>query len=122
MIGQNGGDGSHYPAEEGVMRAYKLLTKRKDGTLGPLFINRTQRVLVGEWLDAENHPTKGFKERMGWHCTSKPVAPHLSNKGRVWCEVEIQDFTKIERPEHQGGLWYLANKMKIIKELNEDSK
>jgi len=99
------------------MTAYKLLRKRKDGTLGPLFINCRQRIPVGEWLPAEAHRRKGYKFRPGWHCMAKPRAPHLTDKGRVWCEVEISDFTEFTRPESQGGLWYLAQKMRVTKEL-----
>lgn len=97
------------------MKAYKLLRQRKDGTLGPLFINARQRIPVGEWLQAESHPTKGFAVRPGWHCTAKPVAPHLSKNGRVWCEVEVRDYTNFTRPENQGGLWFLANQMRVIR-------
>jgi len=95
------------------MIAYKLLRVRKDGTLGPLFINAKARIPVGEWLEAEEHPTKGYAFRPGWHCCRRPVAPHLSEKGRVWAEVEIEDITEMHRPEHQGGLWYLGGKMKV---------
>ena len=102
------------------MKAYKLLKQRRDGSLGPLFINAKQRVPVGEWLEAECHPTKGFAIRPGWHCTPKPVAPHLAKtpKGRpprVWCEVEIESITPFMRPKAQGGLWYLAKRMRIIR-------
>lgn len=99
------------------MKAYKLLRKRKNGSLGPLFINKQQVIPVGEWLKAENHPTKGYAVRPGWHCTVKKSAPHLSERNRVWCQVEVEDFTKFIRPESQGGEWVLANKMKIIKEM-----
>ena len=96
------------------MIAYKLVRQMKDGTLAPLFINRTQRMPLNQWLPAEDHKTKGYAHRPGWHCTNSPEAPHLSNKGRVWCKVEIEDFTTLNRPAHQGGTWYLANEMKIL--------
>lgn len=99
------------------MKAFKLIKKRKDGTLGPLFINARQRIPIGEWLPAEAHRRKGYKFRPGWHCTAKPEAPHLSDKGRVWCAVEIEDFEEVQRPESQGGLWYLAQNMRVIREL-----
>jgi len=102
------------------MIAYKLVRKMKDGSLAPLFINKTSRTPIGVWLDAECHPTKGFAVREGWHCTLKPEAPHLSTKGRVWVEVEIDDFEYFERPEKQGGMWALAKRMKIIKELSNE--
>ncbi len=89
----------------------------KDGSLSPLFINKKSRIPIGEWLEAENHPTKGFKERKGWHCTLEPKAPHLSEKGRVWVEVEVHRFYLYNRPKSQGGTWVLADRMRIIKEL-----
>lgn len=96
------------------MLAYKLLRKRKNGTLGPLFINRRQVISIGEWLQSENHPTKGFAVRPGWHTTSKPEAPHLSMRGRVWMKVKIADYEKIVRPQSQGGIWWLAKQMKVL--------
>lgn len=99
------------------MIAYKLIKKRKDGSLGPLFINRKQVLPIGEWLAAENHPTKGYAERPGWHCCSKPEAPHLSMKGRQWLRVEIKDFYEFKRPKIQGGTWLIAKQMKIIEEV-----
>lgn len=99
------------------MIAYKLLRVRNNGTLGPLFINKTQVVPVGKWLQAECHPTKGYAVRPGWHCTAKPEAPHLSKKGRVWCEVELKDVVSFTRPVTQGGQWFLAEKMKVTKVL-----
>lgn len=101
------------------MIAYKLLHYRKDGTLGPLFINAKQRIPVGEWLKAEAHRKKGYAFRPGWHCTLKPSAPHLKQgKDRVWCKVEIDDVTFHNRPAAQGGCWALANSMKVLEVLN----
>ena len=98
-----------------IMIAYKLLRKRKNGTLGPLFINRRQVIPIGGWLQAESHPTKGYAVRPGWHTTSKPEAPHLSMRDRVWMKVEIDDYKKIVRPKSQGGVWWLANQMKVLR-------
>ncbi len=69
---------------------------------------------MNEWLAAENHPTKGFKERPGWHVMAEPHAPHLSPKGRQWYMVEVACFNTIKRPQRQGGLWFLADFMKIL--------
>lgn len=99
------------------MKAYKLVRKMKDGKLSPLFINKRSRLPVNVWMDAEAHPTKGFAFRKGWHCTLNPVAPHLSPKGRVWVEVEVEDIELYNRPKSQGGTWVLAQRMKIIKEI-----
>jgi len=94
--------------------AYKLFRVRKDGSLGPLFINARQRIPLGEWLDAEDHPTKGFAHRPGWHATAAPVAPHLSEKGRRWFKVLIRGARQFQRPEHQGGTWYLGQQIKVV--------
>ena len=99
------------------MIAYKLFHKRKNGTLGPLFINRPQVIEPNKWLAAEAHRTKGYAFRPGWHCCDKPIAPHLSKKNRVWCLVEINGWQSIQRPVAQGGLWYLAKCLKLLKEL-----
>ena len=100
------------------MKAYKLLRARADGSLGPLFINARQRIPFGVWLPAELHPTKGFAPRKGWHCSILPVAPHLGTKGRQWCEVEVEDVTFFKRPRCQGGLWLIANRMKLLNTIN----
>jgi hypothetical protein len=103
------------------MIAYKLVRKMKDGQLSPLFINKKSRLPLNEWMKSENHPTKGFKERQGWHCTLRAIAPHLKvdgvvGKNRVWVQVEVEDYELYDRPESQGGTWVLADKMKIIDE------
>ena len=99
------------------MKAYKLFRVLKSGEITPLFINKKKRLPLNEWMDAECHPTKGFKVRPYWHCTSEPVAPHLSENGRAWYEIEMEDFEEFQRPANQGGMWYLANKIRIIKEI-----
>jgi len=97
------------------MLAYKLLRVRKDGSLGPLFINRRLRIPVGTWLTAEDHPTKGYTRRPGWHAMLKPVAPHLSTKGRAWFQVDVDnDFDAYTRPKSQGGAWLVAKRIKVL--------
>lgn len=96
------------------MIAFKLMRVRRDGSLGPLFINRRQRIPAATWLNAESHPRKGFAERPGWHCCASPNAPHLSTRGRAWFVVEIKKVTRHKRPEAQGGLWYLAQRMRVL--------
>ena len=96
------------------VKAYKLLRIRKDDTLGPLFINRRQRIPLDTWLPAEDHPTPGYAHRPGWHCTRLPIAPHLSMQGRQWFIVHLRDVTVHHRPEAQGGEWLLAESMKVI--------
>ena len=104
------------------MRAYKLLRIKKDGKLYPLFINKKNSAPIGEWLEAECYPTKGFAVRKGWHCCFKPIAPHLkmelaSGEKRVWVECEVEDWESYDRPESQGCAWILAQRMKLIKIL-----
>jgi hypothetical protein len=103
------------------MIAYKLIRVRKNGTLGPLFINCRQIIPIGVWLKAEFHPRKSFAPRKGWHCTLKPVAPHLSTRGRIWVEVEVKDTMLYNRPESQGGTWVLAQRMKVLRTLEKDT-
>ena len=100
------------------MVGYKLVRRRKNGTLGPLFINRSLVLRLRVRYTAENHPTKGFAVRPGFHICSKPTAPHLSKKGRVWIKVRFSDFASHKRPVCQGGLWYVANSMTVLKVLN----
>lgn len=97
------------------MIAYKLLRVRPDGSLGPLFIHRKAHIDVGVSLVAQCHPTKGYKVRPGWHCCSRPFAPHLSKVGRIWAKVQIPDNSIGHvRPAAQGGLWYTAEVMKVL--------
>lgn len=99
------------------MIAYKLCRKLKSGEISPLFINKKLRMPFNQWMEAECHPTKGFKVRPFWHCTSNPVAPHLSMKGRVWVKIEMKEFEQFMRPENQGGLWFLAKRIKLLEIL-----
>lgn len=101
------------------MIGFKLFRQRKDGTLGPLFINARLRVPIGQWLDAETHPTKGFAVRHGWHAALRPVAPHLSEKGRVWCRVALEGAKLYKRPESQGGTWVIAERLKVLDVLTK---
>lgn len=101
------------------MIAYKLLKQRKDGSLGPLFINAKAKLPIGEWMVAEDHPTKGYAYRPGWHCLPTPDAPHLSKNPkngpkRVWCRVKVTGVQVERRPDSQGGVWFLCDRMQII--------
>jgi len=95
------------------MKAWKLFRVRKDGSIGSLFINRRARLPVGKWMVAEEHPTKGYAFRPGWHACAKPDAPHLSTRGRAWFRVELRGVTTHHRPASQGGVWYTAKQLKI---------
>ena len=104
-----------------MKRAYKLFRVRSDGTLGPLFIGRDIVVPVGKFLKARAIRTKGFAFRPGWHCCARTLAPHLSKKGRVWCEVSVRGIKEHQRPASQGGLWYTANQLRVDKILWKDT-
>lgn len=95
-------------------QGWKLFRRRKDGSLGPLFINKRQKLYPGVVYEAEEHRTPGFAFRPGWHVCSKRSAPHLSKRDRVWAKVEIEGYTEHKRPACQGGLWYTAKKMTIL--------
>jgi len=103
------------------MIVYKLF-RIKNGKLYPLFINRAKEVPLGIWLDSECYPTKGFAVRQGWHCCLQPVAPHLktelkSGEKRIWVECEAEGLEYYKRPESQGGMWVLAQRLKVNKIL-----
>jgi hypothetical protein len=97
------------------MIGYKLFRKRKDGSLGPLFINRKQRIVPGNVYLFEEHETKGYAFRPGWHICSEMNAPHLRQGGdRVWAKVEFEEMDRISRPASQGGTWYLGWYIKVL--------
>lgn len=107
------------------MKAYKLVRKKKDGLLYPLFINKKVPFVFNEWLQAECYPTKGFAVRKGFHCCFLPIAPHLkrhlsSGEERVWIEVDVEDWETYDRPESQGGRWILAQMMRVIREIDDN--
>jgi len=94
--------------------AYKLFTLRADGSIGPLFINKSKRIPFGVWMWSEDHPTPGYAHRPGWHVLPEPYAPHLAERKRVWAKVGIKHFVTIPRPKIQGGEWYLSRRMKVL--------
>ena len=100
-----------------MISGYKLVRVRRDGTLGPLFIDRATVIVTGVWLESRAVKTEGFSFRQGWHACSKKSAPHLSKRGRVWCKVSLQGVKEHHRPRSQGGLWYTAKIMRVDKVL-----
>ena len=100
---------------------YKLFRQRKDGSLGPLFINRKLRINLGGTYQAESHQTKGYALRPGWHLCTKPIAPHLSKKNRVWVKVTAYNTKEYPRPESQGGAWLLADKITVLETIDDHS-
>ena len=104
------------------MIAYKLLHVRRDGSIGPLFINRRLRITPGVWMRAECHPTRGFAVRPGWHASPVPSAPHLGTKNRRWYRVELRGVEELLRPACQGGLWLIATYMRVLEPVTAPSQ
>lgn len=106
-------------SNSGYGKGYKLFEQKND-KLYPLFIDKNTPIPVDTWLTAENHTTKDFAPRPGWHIGEIPDAPWLkgydgTDKGiyksrfkhgkRVWCEVEYMkniDYTNVaeRNPKH----------------------
>lgn len=91
----------------------------KNGEIRSLFINKKESINLDNWMTAKNYPTKGFAVRPGFHALAKPDAPHLGKKGRGWFEVEVKEYQIFERPQSQGGMWYLAKKMKVNRRIKD---
>ena len=62
------------------MLGYKLFRKRKDGTYGPLFINRKLRLVVGETYQEEDHPTKGYAHRRNDEAFEREITNYLCTR------------------------------------------
>jgi hypothetical protein len=127
------------------MTTYKLLRLRKNGTLGPLFIEASRVLELGVVQQANCTPTKGYAIRPGFHSTWKPEAPHLDMKGRVWveCTVPGEQYTKEQhqdlfdtrngmsklpsngwylwpRPANQGGIWIISDQLRLNRILSTE--
>jgi hypothetical protein len=92
----------------------------KNGEVSSLFINKKRRIKLDEWMTAESHPTKGFAVRKGFHTLKYPIAPHLTLAHRAWFLVEIEDYKRVKRPIGQGGTWFIANRMRVVKRLSQE--
>ena len=108
----------------GLVRAYKLFKKRKDGTYGPAQVEQKNlvcsRYVPGVMYEAEDANPRYLKHRPGFHCCAIPYAPHMKDDmpGRAWCEVLIRVKGTEQRPESQGGLWFLASELLIVREVD----
>jgi hypothetical protein len=114
-----------------VVYSKKVLNKRKDGSLSPLFHEKNKRFEEGVWHKFESdliHPTKTTKEgkprssanlayRPGFY--GGPKTPQIKmgkvgGQNRVKREVAFRNWTTIKRPAKQGGEWYLSAEMMIL--------
>ena len=125
------------------MIAYKLVRVKhnKHNLYYPLFINRKEPISTGIWYEADDHPTKGYANRPGWHCCKVPYAPHLHKQDgclaedRVWVEVDIPDcevkekecdgiphggFYKIGRYARFPNEWYVSGSIRVIRMLSDE--
>jgi len=102
---------------------YKLLHVRKNGTLSPLFINKKQVIPLNTWMIAEDHKTPKFAHRPGWHICSEPNAPHIKLnpkcQKRAWFKVQFFKYETLNRPQSQGGIWFIAKYMKILEKIEK---
>lgn len=96
------------------MILYKLFRLKKNNKITSLFINKSKELELGKWLKSKKYPTKGFAIRPGWHCTEKPIAPHLSLKGRIWYKIQAKNLIEKKVPKNQGNKWYIAKEIKIL--------
>jgi hypothetical protein len=104
-------------------KAYKLFkVRKKNKGISSLFINNKKVLPQSVWLKAEDHKTSGFKHRPGWHTMKSPSAPHLTEIGREWWEVEICNSKCFKRPKSQGGIWFLSEWIKLIKPYEKSKK
>ena len=124
--------------------------KTQPGKIFPLFIGKSKPTPIGKWIPAEFLPTKGFAARPGWHVGAKPIAKHLMKKDgtmptdRVWAEVRIPadvdwqkqanltktrdlpgtvpvgGFYRFKRPARQGGEWWIAGALKVVRILSDE--
>ena len=130
-------------------KGYKLCKVNKAGKIFPPIIEGKQPELpIGVWLEAEDltgqAKKQGLAPRLGWHLGMYPITKHLTEKGRVWTEVEIADDVdwqdkaeetdtldirsevplgghyKYPVPEERGYAWYIAGAMKINKILTPE--
>tara|TARA_R110002051_G_scaffold298062_1_gene364827 strand:- start:261 stop:992 length:732 start_codon:yes stop_codon:yes gene_type:complete len=114
-----------------VVFSKKVMNKRKDGTLSPLFHEKDRRFQEGVWHRFEvnlKHPTKVNKKgearssanlayRPGFY--GGPKTPQIKmgrvgHQNRVKRDVAFRNWTTIKRPAKQGDEWYLAAEMMII--------
>ena len=101
------------------------MRKRADGSIGPLFVDRKLRIQSGIWIEARmDIVPKGLATRPGWHVCRSPGVPHLKDNPakevREWWVVDIEHYEEINRPESQGGIWYLAKRIKFIEKVTND--
>ena len=119
------------PISDTVVFSKKVMNKRPDGTLSPLFHEKNRRFNEGVWhkFEAElKHPTKVDKKGNPRSSANLAYRPGLyggtktpqikmgkvSGQNRVKRDVAFRNWTTIKRPANQGGKWYLAAEMMVL--------
>lgn len=106
--------------------AYKLfvVNKRRPGELFPLYVNATQSIPLGVWLQAESgeRVEDKVKSKLGllayrpaWHLCDLPIATHIGVKdatgkikyikeNTVWCLCEYADIINYQDKANARGM------------------
>lgn len=98
------------------MKTYKLVRiYKKDGSLHPLFIEKSTAMPLGEKLEHVVGKSGGLSLRAGWHSLPLPYAHHIGEKknpsdvrpsfrsdNQVWveCEIEGTEIPKANIPKY----------------------
>lgn len=89
-----------------IRKGYKLFEQDSKGNLYALFIDKKTVMPVGEWLKAENHPTKGFGLRPGYHIGEGiPSAPWLMSFDGTYKSQRSKYWKRV-----WAEVWYVADK------------
>lgn len=88
-----------------IRKGYKLFEQDPEGNLYALFIDKKTPMPINEWLKAENHPTKGFGPRPGFH-----IGENIPSA--VWL-MSFDGTYKSQRSKYWKRVWaevlYVAN-------------
>lgn len=88
-----------------IRKGFKLFEQDPKGNLYALFIDKKTVMPVGEWLKAENHPTKGFGPRPGYHIGEGiPSAPWLMSFDSTYKSQRSKYWRRV-----WAEVWYVAD-------------
>lgn len=98
------------------MIAYKVLHRRKDGTLGSLFVDGSRRIPQRRWVVPDETLTPSWLAHLpGWHCHTRLREAHKlcrNGKNRVLFQVKVRG---IRRLDPNGRL--VCSAMKLEEEI-----
>ena len=88
-----------------IRKGYKLFEQDPDGNLYALFIDKKTIMPMDKWLQAENHPTKGFGPRPGYHIGEGiPSAPWLMSFDGTYKSQRSKYWRRV-----WAEVWYIAD-------------